>query len=175
MMTNAVNELEPLRIYSRHLMHAYRNQRSVFYQPPSEELEIVLEKLVEVDERHRQSHLLRLAEIAWDKGDDERFFELATRVFVRQAGAPEVGRFDLDFQAPGRVLFLVIETLWRAKRLPEAMAWCEAAKEGGYLNPDSQFHNPLLPVVVRRVEATMFAAARDTSLAGGATGPAGGP
>lgn len=154
MMTEAAKNPEPLRMYSRHLMNAYRNLRCVYYQPPTNELAVVLERLVETDALHRQSHLLRLAEIAWDHGQDDRFIELATAAFVRLRGAPEVGRFDLDYGAPGYVLFLVIETLWRGAHYSDARLWCDAAREGGYLRHESRFYSPLLEMVVRKVEAT---------------------
>lgn len=154
LLANAAREPEPLRIYSRHLMNAYRYLRSAFYQPPSAELLTVLERLLEVDTEHRQSHQLRLAEIAWDLGQDERFFQLASQAFLPQAGAPQVGKFDLDYQAPGHVLFLVIETLWRMQRYPDAVLWCTAAREGGYLEPTSRHYSPLLAMVVRKVDAT---------------------
>jgi hypothetical protein len=61
MIADAGTNPEPLRMYSRHLMHAYRNLRSAFHQPPTNELAFVLARLAETDAVHRQSHLLRLA------------------------------------------------------------------------------------------------------------------
>src|SRR5690606_31572595 len=55
MIAGAEEQPEALRIYSRHLMHAYRYLRSAFYQPPTDELVAVLERLVEVDSLPRQS------------------------------------------------------------------------------------------------------------------------
>lgn len=154
-LTNATRQVEPLRIYSRHLMHAYRYLRSAYYIPPHEELKSVLERLVELDEHHRRSHLLRLAEIAWDEGDDTNFFRLAAEAFrPGQDGPNEVGRFNFDNRAPGRVLFLIIETLWRAQRFAEARAWCEAARQGGFLDPAGQYYTERLSMVVRKVELT---------------------
>ncbi len=153
-LANAPTEPEPLRIYSRHLMHAYRYQRTAFYQPEAQELVTVLERLVEVDGVHRQSHRLRLAEIAWDHGEDNRFFQLATEALLMNAGVPAVGRFELDYQAPGQVLYLVIETLWRAGRHADALMWCQGARDGRYLEPGGRYFSPLLAMVVRKVEAT---------------------
>jgi spermidine synthase len=154
MMTNAPTDPEPLRLYSRHLMYAYRYLRSAYYQPPSEELTAVLTRLAETDARHRQSHLLRLAEIAWDNSDDARFFELASASFLQNQGAPAVGRFDLDTQGPGRILFLVIETLWRAGKFQDAQAWCDAARSAGYLSPASPYFSERLAMVVRKMETS---------------------
>ncbi|MBX3747940.1 MAG: fused MFS/spermidine synthase [Verrucomicrobiae bacterium] len=155
----AATEPEPLRIYSRHLMHAYRALRSAFYQPPTEELIEVLDRLVETDPAHLQSHLLRLAEIAWDVGDEATFVQLAADSFLQSAGAPAVGRYELDFQAPGRVLYLLIDLLWHANRFEDAYGWCRAAREGRFLERGSRFYNPMLAVVVRKVEATLASAA----------------
>lgn len=155
MMAEAATNPEPLRMYSRHLMHAYRALRCAFYQPPTNELAAVLARLAETDTVNRQSHLLRQAEIAWDTGEDDRFMALATEAFVRQRGAPAVGKFDLDFGAPGYVLFLLVETLWRGGRYADARLWCDAVREGGYLRPDNRFYSPLLDMVVRKVEAAV--------------------
>jgi hypothetical protein len=159
MMASAPAEPEPLRMYSRHLMHAYRTARSVFHTPPADELLTVLARLAEVDAEHRGSHLLRLAELAWDRGDDARFLDLATRALVPATGGPAVGRFDFDYSAPGRVLYLLIESLWRHGRPEQALAWCAAVRQGGYLEPGSRYHTPRLAKVVRKVEATASASA----------------
>lgn len=154
LLADAATNPEPLRIYSRHLMHAYRYQRSAFHRPATNELGVVLGRLLETDVEHRQSHLLRLAELAWDAGEDERFFRQSTEALMPQRGAPLVGRFDLDYSAPGRALYRVIETLWRAGRQADAAAWCQAAKESGYLQTSSRYYSPHLAMVVRKAEAT---------------------
>lgn len=153
MMAGAEKEPEPLRMYSRNLMNAYRYLRSAYYQPPSEELEAVLNRLIEVDSAHRQTHRLRLAEVAWDKGQDERFIQLVSETFLQKAGAPPVGKFDLDYSAPGRALFLLIETLWRRGQYDEARLWCQAARDSGYLDEKGRYSSPMLNMVVRKVEA----------------------
>lgn len=161
MMTNAATELEPLRMYSRHLMHGYRYLRSVYYQPPTEEIKAVLGRLVEVDEVHRATHELRLAEIAWDEGDEGRLLELAARAFVPKEGVGKEGPFSLDYRAPGHVLALAIETQWRARRAAEAKAWCEAAVAAGYLRRESQYYSPVLAMTVRKVMASVGEERRD--------------
>lgn len=155
MLTNAVADPDPLRMYSRHLMNGYRQLRSAFHRPPTEELVTVLERLVEADPVHRQSHQLRLAELAWDAGDDDRFFRLAADAFLRRDDRPMTGRFDLDYQAPARILFLIIETLWRGGRYQDAQLWCQAAVEGGYLNRGGGDFVSKLAMVIRKVEATV--------------------
>ncbi|MBL9139182.1 MAG: fused MFS/spermidine synthase [Verrucomicrobiales bacterium] len=153
MMAGAEKEPEPLRMYSRNLMNAYRYLRSAYYQPPTKELEAVLGRLIEVDGTHRQSHRLRLAEISWDKGNDEEFIRLVSDTFLQSAGAPAVGKFDLDYSGPGRALFLLIETLWRRGQYEEARLWCQAARDSGYLDEQGRYYTPMLNMVVRKVEA----------------------
>lgn len=153
MMSEAPRSPELLRMYSLHLMNVYRTLRSAFYQPPSDELVEVLRRLAEVDGVYRASHQLRLAEVAWDKGEDAEFFRLATEVFIPQAGAGRPSRMDLDHLAAGQVLFLVIETLWRNGQQKDAELWCRAAHDGGFLEPNHRLAQPWLPVVVRKVLA----------------------
>ncbi len=152
MMANAASEPEPLRMYSRHLMNAYRYLRSAAYQPPSGELTAVLTRLVETDTYFRRSHLLRLAEIAWDSGDDGRFLQLASEALVGKSGEPGRRHFDLDTQGPGRVLYLLIEHLWRERSFDDARSWCDAARRSGYLNPESPYYTDRLTMEVRKVE-----------------------
>ena len=157
-------------MYSRHRMNAYRQLRSVFHRPGTADLEAVLERLVEADPVHRQSHQLRLAEIAWDAGNDERFFRLAADAFLRRDDRPVTGRFDLDFQAPARVLYLLIETLWRAGRHQDAYLWCQAAVDGGYLKRGGGDFVNKLAMVIRKVEATVRPSAEGPGLTGAAAG-----
>lgn len=155
MMDHAATELEPLRMYSRHLMRAYRDQRSVYFQPSSKELKEVLGRLIEVDDLHRSSHLLRLAEIAWDEGEEAKFFEVASRAFLPAKGAAMDANFSLDHKAPGQVLSLILETLWRERRFQEARRWSDAIRAAGYARPESQYYTPGLAMSVRKIEATL--------------------
>jgi len=158
MFAKADTEPEPLRMYSRYLQNSYRQARSVFYQPPTEELQAVLEHLVEKDPVHHHSHQLRLAELAWDLGDEQRFIELTTKTLLHTGAAGATGRFDFDFSAPGRVLFLLIETLWRKGQVADAQWWCDAARQGGYLDPKSRYFSRRLEMVIRKIEGPRSAA-----------------
>lgn len=152
MFAKAATEPEPLRMYSRYLQNAYRQTRSVLHQPPTEELQAVLEHLVETDSLHRTSHLLRQAELAWDLGQDDQFAALASAALLHTGADGLVGRFDFDYSAPGRVLALMIEALWRRGSLRDALWWCEAAKKGGFLDEHGKYHHPRLALVVRKVQ-----------------------
>ncbi len=155
MFARAATEPEPLRMYSRYLHNAYRQARSVYFQPPSQELRSVLEHLAEHDAEHRNSHQLRLAELAWDQGDELRFFELSSKALLHSGATGITERFDFDYSAPGRVLHLLIETLWRNGRHGDARGWCQAAREGGYLDPKSRYFARRLELVVRKVEGEL--------------------
>lgn len=152
MVSKVKTEPEPLRMYSRYLQNSYRHARSVFFQPPTAELQAVLECLAENDVVHRSSHQLRLAEIAWDLGDEPRFAELASTALLHSGQAGVTGRFDFDYSAPGRVLFLLIESLWRRGSLTDAQWWCHAARQSGYLDPKSRYYSRRLDMVIRKVE-----------------------
>jgi len=152
MFTNFQREPEPLRMYSRYLQNAYRHARSIFYQPPTEELQAVLEYLAEHDAIHRPSHLLRLAEVAWDVGNDARFVEWATQALLHSGAAGTTARFDFDFSAPSRVLYLLIETLWRRGQLDDARWWCQAVRQSGYLDEKNRYFSRRLAMVTRKVE-----------------------
>lgn len=152
MFAQAPSNPEPLRIYSRFLQNAYRNARSVFHQPPTSELTAVLERLVEIDPTHRTSHQLRLAEIASDLGDDRRFVEIATRTLLHEGTTDAQGRFDFDFSAPGRVLYLLIDGFLRRGQTREAQWWSEAALQGGYLQENSRYYNRRLAMIVRKAQ-----------------------
>ncbi|MBL9127511.1 MAG: fused MFS/spermidine synthase [Verrucomicrobiales bacterium] len=143
---------EPIRMYSRYLQNAYRHARTVFYQPSDGELRAVLEHLAEKDEVHRASHLLRLAELAWDHGDDGRFVQLATRALLSDNEGGLSVRFDFDYSSPSRVLVLLIETLWRRGQLEDARWWCDAVRRGGYLDEKNRYYSRRLSMVVRKVE-----------------------
>jgi hypothetical protein len=152
MLAAATTNAEPLRLHALHLLNAYRGLRSVYYQPPVDELLNVLDRLVEVDARHRRSHQLRRAEILWDLGRDADFLALAQAAFAPGA-AGEEPTFELDFHAPGQVLWRVMETHLRAGRLAEAAGWARAARAGGYLAPDSRHYSPLAEMTARKAEA----------------------
>ncbi len=151
MMARFQTEPEPLRMYSRYLQSAYRQARSAFHQPATGELTTVLEFLAERDAVHRLSHQLRLAELAWDLGQQDRFIELTSQTLLHAGAAGTEARFDFDYSAPGRVLHLLIETLWRNGRHADARWWSDAARQSGYLDPGSRYFNRGLDMVVRKV------------------------
>jgi spermidine synthase len=149
----AATNPESLRVYAWDLMETYRAQRSIFYLPPSAELESVLQRLIETDSPHQRLYRLHLAELAWDRGDDARCLELG------QSGLdPDLAKGVIDFSqdpsAPRAVIYRMAETLWRASRPKEAWEVCQAARASGYLDgSDALF--PVLEVTYRRIEAAV--------------------
>ena len=153
LLEQAATHPEPLRVYARLLMQTYRWQRSVFYHPPADGLRAVLERLAATDPTQARVHRLHLAELAWDRGDDEACLDLGQRAMAPGATADGPVQFDLDPTAPGRVLALMIETLWRTNRLAEAWRLCQAAEQRGYLEMDSAAADSLLEMTCRQVRA----------------------
>lgn len=147
--------LEGLRLDAQLRLSGYRALRSVYYQPPVDELRRVLERLVEVDHEEVGVHRLRLAELAWDMGDDASFIRWATAGLVPSTDEVRVGQFDRDPQVPGEVLVRMIETLWRVGRHEDAQHWGRLAQEGGYVEPGGPYYHPRLEMVIRRVEITL--------------------
>jgi hypothetical protein len=151
MMAAAATNAEPLRLHALHLLNAYRTLRSVYHQPPVDELLGVLDRLIETDAPHRRTHQLRRAEILWDLGRDDEFLALAQEAFAPRPG-DEAPSFELDYHAPGQVLWRIMETHARAGRPAEAAGWARAARQGGYLSPESRHYSPVAEMTARKVE-----------------------
>ena len=149
----AARDPSMLRAYANTLLQTYRGARSVFFQPPGEELSAALQRLLETDPANQRVHRLHLAELAWDRQDDLACFQ-----FARQALDPDTAafgpiRFDLDPTAPHRVMARMIDTLWRAGQTAEAWELCRQAIDRGYVGPPSAARDPWLELVCRKVEA----------------------
>jgi predicted membrane-bound spermidine synthase len=164
LFANAPQDPEALGIYASLLYQAYVEARSVFYVPPTGDLEAALTRLVEANPANRRVYQLLLAEIAWDRGDDPTCFRLADTALSRDEGPTNAVRFDLDPKAPARVLTRMIESLYRSSRLGGALELCENARRYGYVGRPEGGNDPLLEMTVRKVEA--MAAARMPQAAG---------
>ncbi|MBM3831719.1 MAG: methyltransferase [Verrucomicrobia bacterium] len=147
LMKHAEKDPEPLRMYASYLIQTYRSQRSVFYRPPSEELEKVLQRLLETNPANRRVYQLHLAELAWDRGDDQACFE-----FGQKGLDPDIERggrisFSIDHRAPRYVLYRMIESFWRTGKLLDAARLCQDATQGRYTGT-----YPLLDMTCRKIE-----------------------
>jgi len=144
---------ELLRYYAHYQLTTYMLSRSVFYQPPSEDIESVLKRLIEVDPANQRIYRLQLAELAWDQRNDEACILLARDALNPSTNTFGPNKFDLDRAASRRVLARMIETMWRAGDPDEAWAICQEAKKQGYVEPDDDLLEPLLLLAYRKVES----------------------
>lgn len=84
-----------MRQYGVNLMRHYREQRSCFFAPATNELRRVLDRLIAVDPDHQRVYQAHLAVLAWDAGDDRACLD-----FGRKALLPDLPRgsamFSLD-------------------------------------------------------------------------------
>jgi spermidine synthase len=155
MFKNAEQEPELLQLYAKFLMQTYRAHRSVFFTPPTAELEAALKRLIEADKKNQRIHKLRLAELAWDRGDDAACLQLGQSAFDPDTTAGGTINFELDPKAPARVLTLMVESLWRAGKANEAWELCQDAKKNGYAGKKTKHRDPLLEMTCRKVEVAM--------------------
>jgi hypothetical protein len=159
MMREAAANSESLRLYAADLMATYRAQRSIFYLPPTTNLEAALERLLEVDPAHQRVAKLHLAEVAWDRGDDQRCLQLGQSALDPDSVRSGPIDFTVDPEAPRAVLYRMTESFFRAGDLAKAWAICQKAKASGYLeNAESMY--PLLQAAYRRIEAYTSQATR---------------
>ena len=157
-MQAAGPDLRVVQYYAKYLMLSYAAERSCVFLPPTTELQLVLEKLVTADAPNRRVHQLRLAELAWDRGDDATLFQLGRVALDPSTAATNPVQFTLDSKAPARVLTRMIESLWRQRQIVEAYELCLQAATNGYAGPRSRARDPGLEVVCRKVEAAAAAA-----------------
>ncbi len=154
---NAQAETDPdlLRQYGKYLLQHYRARRSAFHVPDATEAESVLTRLIEVDPTFQRVYRMHLAEMAWDRGDEARFFELAGQAFDPQfeLGPPN---YEFDVLAPYRTLALMIETHWRQGNIPDAWAVCQQAIAGKYLGEDALRSLPALELAFRKTAHSLY-------------------
>jgi hypothetical protein len=151
--TNAPIELA--RYYAQTLMQSYSLQRSVFYRPPTTELQDLLARMLEADPPNRRLYQLFLAELAWDRGDDASCLSWSYRAFDPDPNRGGPPQFDLDRKAPARVLWRMIDVLWRLGNLKNAWDLCQQVKLQGYLDRQSLAYDPWLELTCRKLESIL--------------------
>ncbi|MDA1275454.1 MAG: fused MFS/spermidine synthase [Verrucomicrobia bacterium] len=144
----AENDPEPLRMYASYLMQTYRAQRTVFNLPPTEELERLIQRLLETNPKNQRVYKLHLAELAWDRGEDDRCFELGQSAFDPDITKGGRISFAIDPEAPRIVLARMAESLWRSGSVAQAWYVCQSAEENRYTGT-----YPPLDMIYRRIEA----------------------
>jgi spermidine synthase len=123
----AEHDPQQLRSYSVQLLRIYHTQRSVFYLPPTSELEAVLQRLLETDPPNRRADQLLMAELAWDRGDDQACLHWGEKALEKASLA------DLEPTVSPQFLSGVIthmaEAYAQAGRLKDAMRLCTLAAQ----------------------------------------------
>jgi hypothetical protein len=142
------------RHYGLSLMRAYLGQRSCFYAPPTEDLVHVLKSLVLCDPDNQRLYQAYLAELAWDRGDDETCLALA-RLALLSDLPRGVNKFQLDPAAQLLTVTRIADVQRRRGELKAAAALCELAVKNGDLNDDRRYDALPFEVAQRRVLAEL--------------------
>lgn len=143
-----------LRQYGLALMRTYSEQRSAFYAPPTEELTAILDRLIELDPDNQRVYQVYLAELAWDRGDDDLCLDYGRRAMT--ADLPRgSAKFKLDPVAPLRVVARLADVMRRRGELVQAAELCETAVRGGYLTDSARAGALIFEVTQRRVQAEL--------------------
>jgi spermidine synthase len=139
-------DLSLIRIQAHLLMTIYRAQRSALFQPPSDHLRRLLEALVNADPARRGLHELRLAELKWDRGDDDGFLELARQGFASARAGDGAAAFESDPRTPRLVIARMLELFGRRgdgatqrQVLQEAFAQRFVGEQSAYREPTLEF------------------------------------
>jgi len=143
-----------LRQYGLALMRTYSEQRSAFYAPPTEELTAILGRLIELDPDNQRVYQVYLAELAWDRGDDDLCLDCGRRALT--ADLPRgAAKFKLDPVAPLRAVARLADVMRRRGELAQAAELCESAVHGGYLTDSARAGALIFEVTQRRVQAEL--------------------
>ena len=142
---------DSLRRYAKYLLQHYWKLQSAFHLPNADEVELVLEQLILLDSSFQRVYRMHMAELAWDRVDDEHFLELAERSFDPDAKRGTVN-YDFDELAPYRTLALWIETYWRRGNIIEAWKVCRQAGAGNYLEENAVRQLPALNLAFRKTQ-----------------------
>jgi predicted membrane-bound spermidine synthase len=140
-----------LGMYRKFLLLDYRDQVSVFYTPPVNELEEVLARLIQTDPAHQRVYKLELAQLAWDSGKDDACLQIGLSAL--DPSAPGTADFDLDPQVPAEISAHMAEMAMRRGMPQEALRICRLATEARYTSP-------LLEMTQRKLTAQVNRAGR---------------
>lgn len=146
--------LQVLKQYGDLLLLRYRTQRSAFHVPDSARLEQILRALADLDPQNQRVYRMRLAEVLWDRGYDDR-----ARAMFDAALDPDESRFgpvqfEMDASVVPAVMGRLIDTELRAGNLPKAYQMVRQFEAQGYLKPEQAGGDEHLHVLARRVIAT---------------------
>jgi hypothetical protein len=141
-----------LRQYSGLLLLMHRAQRSEVNLPPTADLERILRALIELDQPNQREHRLHLAELAWDRGDDDACLQLGSEALnPSPLYGPTSARPDLN--AGRAVLERMINAHLSRGDVTNAWQLVFDAQRQGYLDPSVESRNMRLEILARRVTA----------------------
>jgi spermidine synthase len=127
LLARAEHNPQPLRSYCEQLYRAYVAQRSVFYLPPTNELEAVLQRLIETDPSNRRVNQLLLAELAWDHRDDRACIEWGQKALENALSADLEQTLQSESLSP--ILAHVVVANAHAGRPKEANQICSLVSQ----------------------------------------------
>jgi spermidine synthase len=153
-LQGAAQEPQLLRHYGLALMKTYRELRSLYYLPPTAELQTVLRRLIEADPDNQRVYQLYLAELAYDRGDDAGCVEQG-RLGLASDLARGAAKFKLDIGAPVRAVARMAEALWRQGQYQVAAELCAQTVRAGHLSQKTRYGALPFEVVRRKALASL--------------------
>lgn len=159
--------LDLVKQITYHTLQTYRDQRTVFHRPETKLLQSMLEHLVKEDPVHQRIYRMNLAELAWDRGDEDALLRWSTEAFDTDTEMYGPVDYTADPMAPYRTLSLLGQYWWSRGELDKAREICIQALQSQYIGPEAIFHDPMLDLVVRKIlfSLDLSAAEKDTSSA----------
>ena len=91
-----------------------------------------------------------LGELAWDRGDDERFLELSRAAVSPGQSDGSVSPFSADPRSSQQMLARLIETFWGRGAGGEVLEIVRQAVGAGFAGPGAANPDPWLEVLCRR-------------------------
>lgn len=152
------------------LLEVHRARRTAFSQADTQELEGLLTWLIEADPEHRRLHRAHLAEVLWDRGDDDRFRSLAQEVFAPESEENGPIQFRTDPRAPAMTLLRILLLDERRGDLKAVVRRLQGAMERGIIGEGARIRDPLVNYHVRRLLALALANPETSGLEPAATG-----
>lgn len=142
------------------LMDRHRARRSAYYLPDTEELEAVLNALIETDTAQRRTHRARLAEVLWDRGEEDAFLAMARKTFAGSKDDESSREFELDVRAPRQVIARMLLLFEKRGELPTAVQVVKESAQNGFLGVKARYREPLLEYHARRILGSMMPEAK---------------
>jgi hypothetical protein len=149
-LQRAAQDPQLLRRYGLSLMKSYRELRSLYYLPPTAELALILQRLIEADPDNQRVYQLYLAELAYDRGDDAACLEEGRLGLARDLPRGSA-KFKLDHGAPVRLVARLADALWRQGQWEAAANLCEETVRAGYYNKKTRYAALPFELVRRKV------------------------